>query len=294
MKRCPKCQSSYTDDTLGFCLQDGTALLNIRDILASADTLEMRNLPTESMGRSVPTLTPGSGNSQDQANSQGQINSQGQVNSQGLPVYTLEPAVHVKTNKALVGGVFLIAALLLVLVGIITAMFIRWSYRDRTRGGNNQNINQTINTPGNAQALKITVVASSTRKSMQGNDYFPENVIDQNLASAWIEGADGPGRGSWIRCDFDREVALTSIKIYPGYFKNPAAWAKNNRISEGTLTFSDGSSVQVSFPNQMQPQEVATKGVRTRSVKLTVDDYYAGTQDFNDTAVSELSFVWQP
>ncbi|MDQ3800463.1 MAG: hypothetical protein M3384_13525 [Acidobacteriota bacterium] len=28
MKHCPRCQSTYTDDTLQFCLQDGTVLLN--------------------------------------------------------------------------------------------------------------------------------------------------------------------------------------------------------------------------------------------------------------------------
>jgi hypothetical protein len=29
MKRCPTCQSTYTDDSLRFCLQDGTALLSV-------------------------------------------------------------------------------------------------------------------------------------------------------------------------------------------------------------------------------------------------------------------------
>jgi hypothetical protein len=29
MKRCPTCQSTYTDDSLRFCLQDGTALVNV-------------------------------------------------------------------------------------------------------------------------------------------------------------------------------------------------------------------------------------------------------------------------
>jgi ketosteroid isomerase-like protein len=29
MKRCPKCQSTYTDDTLRFCLQDGTPLVSV-------------------------------------------------------------------------------------------------------------------------------------------------------------------------------------------------------------------------------------------------------------------------
>jgi ketosteroid isomerase-like protein len=37
MKRCPTCQRTYTDDSLRFCLQDGTALLGVDDATSSDD-----------------------------------------------------------------------------------------------------------------------------------------------------------------------------------------------------------------------------------------------------------------
>lgn len=37
MKRCPTCQRTYTDDSLRFCLQDGTALLSVDDAPSSFD-----------------------------------------------------------------------------------------------------------------------------------------------------------------------------------------------------------------------------------------------------------------
>ena len=135
--------------------------------------------------------------------------------------------------------------------------------------------------------LSITVSASSTR-----NTYYPDYLIDQNLRTAWDEGVDGPGIGEWIRCDFDREVSLNSIRIYPGYFKSSAIWAKNNRIAAATLSFSDGSSVHANFPDLMQPQDVSTGGIRTSLVKLVIENVYSGANDNLDTPISEMKFDW--
>src|SRR5262245_54648085 len=37
MKRCPKCNSQYSDATLSFCLQDGTPLVDVKQ--SSVDTV---------------------------------------------------------------------------------------------------------------------------------------------------------------------------------------------------------------------------------------------------------------
>jgi serine/threonine protein kinase len=136
--------------------------------------------------------------------------------------------------------------------------------------------------------LSINVSASSTRAT-----YYPNYIIDQNLRTAWDEGVDGPGIGEWIRCDFDREVSLNSIRIYPGYFKSPAIWAKNNRVKAATISFSNGSSVQVNFPDLMQPHDVSTGGVHTSWVKLVIEDIYSGANDNLDTPISEMKFDWK-
>jgi hypothetical protein len=273
MKHCPKCQSTYTDDTLGFCLQDGTFLLQAKDLSASADTLEMRIAPTESMETGGSTAEPKP------------------FDSRSVPI--VEP----RSTRALLGGVFLIAGLLLVLVVLLAAFLLRgvlWD-TERTRRGRGANVSNTSNTTeGTDSAPKISVSASSTRERMKGNDYDAANLLDENLGSAWIEGADSTGVGSWVQFKFSREVTLNSIKIYPGYFKDSNTWKKNNRVAQLTIFFSDGSSVRADFPDQMEPQEVAAGGRRTSSVKLVIDGVYGGTTDVNDTAISEVKFDLKP
>lgn len=148
-------------------------------------------------------------------------------------------------------------------------------------------------TPTANQPLNLSVTASSTRPPGSGTTYFPQNIIDGDLSTAWDENAPGPGIGSWVKCDFDREVALNSIQIYPGYFKGQHIWSINNRLAAATFYFSDGSSKPVSFPDLMEPVDVPTGGVRTRWVKLVIDRAYAGKDDL-DTPISELKFAWQP
>ena len=46
MKRCPKCNNTYTDESLEYCLQDGAALLDVRDA------------PTEVLPQLQPTVKP--------------------------------------------------------------------------------------------------------------------------------------------------------------------------------------------------------------------------------------------
>jgi hypothetical protein len=141
--------------------------------------------------------------------------------------------------------------------------------------------------------LGITAKASSTRVPMGSNTYNASNVLDRDLQTAWVEGGDGPGIGEWIQCDFDREVTLRRIHITPGYFKSERVWLINNRLSAATFFFSDGSSRQFNFPDVMQEQTLDVGRVRTRSVRVRIDDIYAATRDVDDTAISQLTFDWE-
>jgi serine/threonine protein kinase len=147
--------------------------------------------------------------------------------------------------------------------------------------------------PFGEKPLRTSVSASSTRAPTPGSTYYTENQVDQNLPTAWDEGVDGPGIGEWIKCDFDRDVSLNSIRIYPGYFKSSASWAKNNRLAAATISFSDGSSMHVNFPDLMQPVDVSTGGVRTSWVKLVIENIYSGANDNLDTPISEMKFDWK-
>jgi ketosteroid isomerase-like protein len=60
MKRCPTCQSTYTDDSLRFCLQDGTALINVGRTTDAGPTIpdQEKTLLINSAGRGGPEPPP--------------------------------------------------------------------------------------------------------------------------------------------------------------------------------------------------------------------------------------------
>jgi hypothetical protein len=149
-------------------------------------------------------------------------------------------------------------------------------------------------TANNAAAPRIVASSSSVRKQQAGNFYFPNFAFDNNPATAWCEGAAGAGVGEWLQFNFDREVTLKQIKMQPGYFKNSETWQKNNRVSEITVQLSDGSTEQFSFADEMKTQPLDIAGKRTRWVRITLDDFYKGSSDAEDTLISEVSFVTEP
>jgi hypothetical protein len=289
MKRCPKCKREYDDDTLRFCLEDGTPLFDARESDAPAtEILPARASPTiKSSGPTVPSF-------------------------RGADPAPSSERVTQSANPLLTGGVIAIAVLLLVLVGIV-AFFVLKQPGSSESATNNSNpskanvssaktspaandpgrIPSPANSPSESQPgtpLRITASASSVRMAVQSNTYYASNAIDGKRSTAWIEGVDGPGLGEWLRFDFDREINLHRILIQPGYFKSPEIWAGNNRLESVTAYFSDGSSRELTFANRMDSQKIDVGSIKTRSVRFVIKSVYYGTDP--DTAISEVAFEW--
>ena len=285
MKRCPKCQRAYEDETLRFCLEDGSPLFDARDSEAPAtEILPARGTPTlKSTGPTVPSYQGVSGP---------------------------PPEIHDTraSNPILTAGVIAIVCLLLALVAIAGVFVFRQS-RERepevartatpstsptavTRTGAGDDTQTVISSPSNGAPLKIAASASSIRLAVQANTYYASNAIDGKRATAWIEGADGPGIGEWIRFDFDREMTLHRILWQPGYFKSPAIWNQNNRLATVRAEFSDGTWRELKFVDRMESQKVDVGAVRTRWVKFVITSVHYGSDP--DTAVSEIAFEWEP
>ncbi len=288
MKRCPKCNRQYNDDTLRFCLEDGTLLTAItRDANPPAtEILPSPVAPTQKS--SVPTIPSYlSGGAAPQADAR-----------RSSPILTV--------------GVVVIALLLLALVGVAAFFVFRQTrsndsatatpqsspvIKNKSSPAPSRPASETPDdrdqpTPQSQTPLKITASASSVRMAVQANTYYPSNTMDGKRGTAWIEGVDGPGIGEWIRFDFDREIDLHRILIQPGYFKSPYIWAQNNRLATVTAQFSDGSSRKLNFDDRMEAQKIDVGSIRTRWVRLVIESVYYGTDP--DTAVSEIAFEWEP
>ncbi|MDX6695942.1 MAG: hypothetical protein QOF02_3545 [Blastocatellia bacterium] len=324
MKRCPACGSTYTDDSLRFCLQDGATLerasdsprnFNLTETLRDASSIDRSEPPpTEKMnlgtaptvqGYAAPTVPVRS------------HPSTRETHDENAP---LKSAPVKKSNPVLIVLVTATVVLLLVLTGFGLVYLLQ----DKTPGSantttgnknaqsaNNANAN-TSNSTATANAsnvnsntaqsntatraaapVQITATASSTLAPERGNTYVASNVLDGSLLTAWAEGASGPGTGQWIRCDFDREVKLRRIMITPGYFKTTALWSQNNRLAAATFYFSDGASRRFTFPDRMQEQQLDTGNVKTRWVRMVIEDTYPGSVDAEDTPISQMTFDYE-
>jgi hypothetical protein len=288
MKRCPKCNREYRDESLKFCLEDGTPLVS--PLRPEPPPTEVLPAPLSATQASVETI-PSYSNAQPYA----------------------PPPDRRRTNPFLITGMIAIVLLLIALVAIAAIYVIQHS------GPANSNNTNLVNsespsplratpeptrqragdpTPSRLTSgpLQITASASSTRLAVQANTYYAANAIDGKSSTAWIEGVSGPGIGEWIRFDFDREINLHRIIIQPGYFKSPQVWAENNRLANVTLQFSDGRSRTLILDDRMDTQRIDVGAIKTRWVRLVIGSVYEGTNSGpnDDTALSEITFEWDP
>jgi len=282
MKRCPKCHRAYEDETLRFCLEDGTPLFDARDSEAPAtEILPARGTPTlKSSGPTNPTYPSGNAAPIERGNTRA-------------------------SNPILTVGVVAIALLLFALVAIAGIFLLRQNGEKDSRVTQAGSPTQTSTpvkhedapvatetpTPSTSNLpIKITASASSTRLAVQANTYYASNAMDGKRSTAWIEGVDGPGIGEWIRFDFDREINLHRILWQPGYFKSPMIWSQNNRLASVTAEFSDGTFQEIDFDDRMDSQKTDLGSVRIKWVRFVIKKVYYGTDP--DTALSEVAFEW--
>ncbi len=311
MKQCPQCDGRYADDSLNFCLQDGATLTFVSDTPSSRNSDATLIYGSLDPGRASNVVEPTASKLPPTFIAQPTLLHEGRIAAPNPGISNPH-----STSRLLVGGVLAIAVLLLFSVGIGAALLFRQIRQNppAASGPNAPNTNPASATsspegtsttksltsgpgieseqPSKTEPLKIKATASSVRYSVQSNTYDPSNAIDGNKGTAWIEGADGPGSGEWIRFDFDREINLHRVLILPGYFKSPAIWAMNNRISGATLDFSDGTSRLFSFPDRMERHTLDVGSKRTRWVRIKLEDFYLGKDP--DTPISEVAFEWEP
>jgi len=276
MKYCPTCNRRYDEETLRFCLDDGTLLLNTYDSEATRviPPQQVFTLPATQVWQSSPsTAQP--------------------------PTTTRNPAI-----------AYAVIAVI-VLLAVVAGGAVMWLLMSA-----NKNVNQTINSTGNRNTqqsqrvvqaspqvvdpgattpLTIRASASSVRLPIQTNTYNAANAADGKPNTAWVEGVYGPGIGEWIRFDFDSDIAIERILVQPGYFKSPTIWSENNRIASVRAEFSNGSSRNLTFTDEMKTQSIEMGGIRTSWVRLTIESIYRGTVPgkYDDTALSEVTFEWQ-
>lgn len=128
--------------------------------------------------------------------------------------------------------------------------------------------------------------------SLPENDmvHVPERMLDQNKATAWIEGADGLGIHESVTICFEEEGLITIFDICPGFQKSKDLYLKNSRPAKIRLTFADGSTFEQVVMDVIGEHSLNLKEpVVTDRVTITILEVYEGTK-YQDTAISEIGF----
>ena len=171
------------------------------------------------------------------------------------------------------------------------------------------------------------VVATS---QLDGPSYRAQRAIDGDPATAWVEGARGPGRSEGLIFVFDEPVSIDRIEIIPGSAKSVPLFLANHRLRQSWLSFHPWPD-DLLVPSPAPPRYALADGIaptcavsidepevvvltgeptkpealrwdlspywcrhpgegRIRHVILRIGAVYEGTR-YDDTAISEVRFA---
>ncbi len=133
--------------------------------------------------------------------------------------------------------------------------------------------------------------SSSHLVSDKGESYESKLLIDGKQESAWIEGEDGSGLGSWVQFELGETKSVTGLKIWNGYWLTHDFWSRHNRAKEIEVEFSDGEKQSFTLADEMKPETVKFPAPKdTTSIKVRFKSVYRGST-FNDTGLSEIQIL---
>lgn len=131
MKRCSTCQTVYTDDSLSYCLQDGSKLAVVRDS-SSEETLQISAAEARTSGAEPPPTEILRPEDMPTARVDGPVPTREQgrarptaLNTEPRPVSTSTVAAPPKSNSAVIALSVVVGLLLLTLGGLITWVMMR-------------------------------------------------------------------------------------------------------------------------------------------------------------------------
>jgi len=143
-------------------------------------------------------------------------------------------------------------------------------------------------------------VSASSRLDPQGdNNYDAGNVLDDNLDTAWVEGANGYGQGEKLRfrltADYGPGAYVSGFTINNGYCKTSEAWSENSRVRVLSVYINDMilERIVIADTPERQTFTFLTSYYVSKGDVLVfeISEVYKGTT-YTDTAISELSLFY--
>lgn len=142
----------------------------------------------------------------------------------------------------------------------------------------------------NYNDICVETISATSVLSEKTNIHYAERVFDNDVSTAWVEGAQGNGIGESLTINFDKNYIIDGIEINSGYQKDAEHYLINSRPNRIKLTYSDGTSEFYILADLFDAQWVMLNNpVVTDKIVLTLDTVYPGTI-YEDTAISEIGF----
>jgi len=121
------------------------------------------------------------------------------------------------------------------------------------------------------------------------NGYSPENLLDGNPRTAWVEGVAGLGIDARLRFVFPQRAALAKIQIVDGYAKTETT-ALDNAAARKVRIYTDAARpLSWTLARSSRPQTISGPFGTTRHVTIEIASAWKGDR-FKDLAISEVIF----
>lgn len=144
--------------------------------------------------------------------------------------------------------------------------------------------------PSEAASVKVSAwSASSSAPASDARNFEATNLGDGKQSTAWAEGEDGAGLGSWVMAEFGEPKTIATIAVWGSHWYNVEYFGHYARPKVIVAEYADGKTEEFTLQDEQKPQVLKLKApVQTASVKLRIKAVYPGRGV--DSGLSELKF----
>lgn len=139
--------------------------------------------------------------------------------------------------------------------------------------------------------------ATSVLPDEGNHTYGTDNLYDDDITTAYVEGVEGLGEGETVSLIFKNPCNISSIYIRPGYDASKELFEKNSVPTAFTVTLYAENGDEYIQPFEFSDAEYGVEwgmffyydNIFIKRVDITIDKAQKGTK-YEDTCISEVSF----
>ena len=148
----------------------------------------------------------------------------------------------------------------------------------------------------NINAHISSIEATSYLPNYKDKTYRPENLIDENYATPWVENADGIGIGESIQIKLDQKIWVQELVFLNGYQSSESTFLNNGYVRKLAVDFGNGITTSddcyAFYAGPVKDGNAFNKisldrPVYTDTIIITILDAVAGKK-YSDICISEI------